>query len=613
MGIATFNQRNIRPPKELDIRIFTIIRGVIISTYLFSVGRKNIIHQLKSEIKSLDSFEPEELTEREFNSEFNMLIFGKNTTLTVQKEENHFFRGLMINHETRDVVLGQDGFTLWKAKNDISDYRMFEGGFVSIEWSEKDIRIQHDCFGLYPIFRYSDSEICIVSDSLFLITRTMKMIGKGVRINPKTNLTRSWTYGLACSIMTKETIVQNIIYVPPCAMLNISTVGTEIICSEKQLNVKKVFALEDEHYMKDLIEAKNEIVSLFTTIIESTDLEFKLGLSGGLDSRILLALLLQLSNGLEKAHINSNTHVSRKEDYRVAKSLSEQFDFKINQESPSHGTKPMRVENPYGNFVLFNLGIFDMTYLYRSYWDTSSMIEIGGHGAEISKGTFSDIRLTRKIPIWRPDKKIALYNDLRSALKPFGIKISQRNSTQWHHLLYKSAIQNGRYLERTQISLRPLMNRRLAALGLNNKTKKNLVLRDLLILLSPELASHPFDCNSKNIDSDYIEKIHAESKQFDAVSNKKNRVYGDPKGMKNGFLISFISLTKDYKLDGVDKKKSLLDLMENIWKRLRDEKLKRVYSGAYNLAKERLSNQSSYLPSAGSPASKIIALGILFE
>ena len=63
-----------------------------------------------------------------------------------------------------------------------------------------------------------------------------------------------------------------------------------------------------------------------------------------------------------------------------------------------------------------------MTYLYRSFWETPSTIEIGGHGAEIAKGTFSNVKLSRKISIWRPDKKIALRKELRESLKPFGIR-----------------------------------------------------------------------------------------------------------------------------------------------------------------------------------------------
>lgn len=573
----------------------------------------NIIRKLKSKIAKLESFDSAELTERKFNDHFDMLIFGKSPESSLQEEHSHFFRGMMVDPGNRSVVLGQDGFTLWKVKNKIGDYRLFEGGFVSIEWSGKSIQIQHDCFGLYPIFRYSDDEICIVSDSLFLISRTMKMIGKDVKLNNKANLTRAWTYGLACSIMTKQSIIQNVIYVPPCAMLKITTIGTKVICSEEQLNVKKAFTLEEKPYMENLVEAKDEIVSLVNAITKTTNLGYKLGLSGGLDSRIILALLFQISDGLEKAYINSNTHPSRNLDYQIVKSLCEKFNFDINHEIPSQGRTSMRVQNPYGNFILFNLGVFDMTYLYRSYWDTPSLIEIGGHGAEISKGTFSNIKLTSKMPIWRPDKKMALYKHLGESLKPFGIRVNERNSTQWHHLLYKSAIQNGRYLERTQLSLRPLMNRKLASLGLNNQEKENTILKDLLILLSPKLAAHPFDESSKNIDQDYISEIVNESKKYTVISNKETSVYGDSDRMKNGLLNSFTSMTEKYHLDDVEKKKSILDLMEDTWANIKDKKVKRTYSKAYEMAKIRLMDEASYLPSAGSPASKIIALGILFE
>lgn len=588
-------------------------RGVVISTYFFSVGVKDIIFRLKSECTKLESFDADELTEIEYNDEFDILLFGKGCISSVKKEQNHFFRGMLVNHETSEIVLGQDGFSLWNKKNPTHEYRMFEGGFISIEWFRDCIKIQHDCFGLYPIFTYSDNEICIVSDSLFLISRAMKMIGKKVLLNSDVHTTRSWTYGLACSIMTKETIIQNVSYIPPCSNLIITTEKTDLICSENQLDVKNVFSTENMSYMETLIQAKEEMVALTTTVHQHTNAVFKLGLSGGLDSRIILALLFKLSSGLDKVYINSNIHPSRKEDYTIAKSLSETFNFKINQELPSNGQKPIRVKNPYGNFLLFNLGIFDMTYLYRSFWETPSTIEIGGHGAEIAKGTFSNVKLIRKISIWRPDKKIALRKELRRSLKPFGIRLGEKKSTQWHHLLYKSAIQNGRYLERTQLSLRPLMNRKLCALGLNTKHSEHSILKDLLILLSPELASQPFDELSKNIDEIQIKKILDESKKYNHIPKEQYTTYGKSELMKNGGINSFDSLTQLHTLDATDKKKALLDLMEDTWLKLTDKKVKRIYSKAYEMAKVRLENEASYLPSAGSPASKIIALGILFE
>tara|TARA_B100001564_G_C20638569_1_gene670931 strand:+ start:217 stop:1842 length:1626 start_codon:yes stop_codon:yes gene_type:complete len=541
-----------------------------------------------------------------------MILLGKNIYPPQSEEKISFFRGVLVDHEKRDIVLGQNGFSEWNKKQKIKDYRTFEGGFVSIESFQEHVRIQHDCFGLYPVFFYSDSQISIVSDSLFLISRVMKIAGRTVSINKESHLTRAWTYGLACSIMTKETIIQNVFYLPPCSSLTISTKDSTLYCLEEQLDVEQVFASEN-NYIEDLILAKNEILALVNTVRESTKLPLKLGLSGGLDSRIILALLMGHSSGLEKVHINSNIHQTRKDDYEIAQSLSKKFDFEINQEIPLGKGKPERVQNPFGNFVLFNLGVFDMTYLYRSYLDTPSLIEIGGHGAEISKGTFSTTKLTRKMPLWRPDKKIALYKDLRKSLRHFGVKMNQKNSTQWHHLLYKSAIQNGRYLERTQLSLRPLMNRRLAALGLNNKHAENTVLKDLLILLSPELAMQPFDDESKNIDEIYIESILSESKKYDPISMQKYTSHGEVTMMKNGLLSSFTSLAQQYNLDNTANKKTLLRLLEDTWSNSIDGKLKRVYMDAYKLAKKRLNDEATYLPSAGSPASKIIALGILFD
>lgn len=574
---------------------------------------KDKIHKLKSGFTKLESFNSDEFEEHEYNDEFEILIFGKKSKVEKKQTNQHFFRGMLLNHQDREIVLGQDGFTSWKEKNKTRDYRMFEGGFVSIEWSKKIITVQHDCFGIYPIFCYNDPEICIISDSLFMISRAMKMSGITLRLNQNVNLTRSWTYGLACSIMTKETIIRDVLYIPPCANLKITTDKGKLSCWEEQLDITKVFHPEKKSYIETLVEVKNEMVSIINTARTHTHLGFKFGLSGGLDSRVILALLSQPSNNLEQVYINSNTHSSRGADYAIAKSLSEKFEFKINQEIPSNGKKSIRVNNPYGNFLLFNLGVFDMTYLYRSYWETPSTIEIGGHGAEIAKGTFSKIRLIRKMSIWRPDKKISLYREIRRSLKPFGIRMYEKKSTQWHHLLYKSAIQNGRYLERTQLSLRPLMNRKLAALGLNHKYSENKVLKDLLILLSPELASHPFDQSSKNIDESYIKDISDKSEKYRSKSTKKYSCYGDSELMKNGAIQSFSSLTENYTLDEKDKKKSLLDLMENTWVKLNDKKLKRIYSKAYSMAKTRLNDDESYLPSAGSPASKIIALGILFE
>ena len=584
-----------------------------IPTFFCAVGTKGRIEQLENATTELESFESKEYKRHSINQTFDILTFGKQNQLDGPGKSNHFFQGMMVDHQSKSIILETDGFSSWKEKYESRDYSQYEGGFLSIEWSSQTVEIQHDCFGLYPVFYYQNNDIFIASDSLFVISRTMKMLGFDVSLNKKSILTRSWTHGLACSLMTKETMITGVTYLLPCSRLRIYTDKNSIQMREYNLDVKKIFHRPNKPYLHALMAAKSEILSVVHSLSKGTKLGYKLGLSGGLDSRIILALILQTEKLKEKTYINSNTHISRLGDYEIVKSLSDEFNFEFNGEIPPTENQPVRVNNPFGNYIMFNLGTFDMTYLYRSYWEKPNLIEIGGHGAEIAKGTFAGTKLVRKIPIWRPFLRIKLFFELKKSLHYHSIKMNRENTIQWHHMLYKSAIQNGRYLERTQISLRPLMNRRLAAIGLHNKKNHKEILKDLLILLSPKLASHPFDKENKNIHQSYIDLVQQEIENIERESIQEYQIYGDQENIKNGLLNSFNSLTTKYTLQYADKKNSLLKLMEQVWDNLQDKEVKNAYLGAYRLAKRRLNDENSYLPSAGTPASKIIALGVLFE
>jgi hypothetical protein len=518
----------------------------------------------------------------------------------------------MIDHQSKSIVLGTDGFSAWREDNEHREHSTSEGGFLSIEWSKEIVKIKHDCFGLYPVFYYADHSICIISDSLFVITRAMKMIGLDVALNRESTLTRSWTHGLACSLMTKETLVKGVMYLQPCSHLTIKTDGESIQMKEEYEDLTKIFHHSGKSYIGSLVAAKNEITSVVNSLQKNTLFRYRLGLSGGLDSRIILALILQNEGALKNTYINSNTHESRALDFNVVKSLSREFKFEFNNKIEHSENRAIRVTNPFANYIKFSLGTFDMTYLYRSYWETPYLIEIGGHGAEIAKGTFSNFKLIRKISIWKPIKKFKMYVEVRKALRYHGIKMNQKNSIQWHHFLYKSAIQNGRYLERTQISLRPLMNKKLVSIGLQNQNGRR-VLKDLLILLSPKLAARPFDIAEKNIQQSYIDSVLNDAHAIETNENTEYDVIGSPDSIKNGLLTSFDSLTEAYTLDYENKKQSLLQLMERIWHGIQDNDLKKIYLDAYELAQKRLNDDASYFPSAGAPASKIIALGILFD
>ena len=88
----------------------------------------------------------------------------------------------------------------------------------------------------------------------------------------------------------------------------------------------------------------------------------------------------------------TNNHATRSEDYRVVESLSKQFGFEFNNRGLSSDGREMVSQNTlqakFAMWRLSNMGIFDMMYFNGDYPLNASVVRLGGHGAEIVKGTF---------------------------------------------------------------------------------------------------------------------------------------------------------------------------------------------------------------------------------
>jgi hypothetical protein len=154
------------------------------------------------------------------------------------------------------------------------------------------------------------------------------------------------------------------------------------------------------------------------------------------------------------------------------------------------------------------------------------------------------------------------------------------------------------------------MNKRLCSLGLHIPLgEPNTILQDMLIIIDPILAEIPFDKVEKNISKTAINKIILELEKIDEIKNiKPYTIRGSILDMKNGVLESFNTFGEEFEYDSGDIKLCLKNKMEQIWNQLDSMSLKKQYSDAHNLALERLTDENSYPPSAGTPAAKIFSL-----
>ena len=545
---------------------------------------------------------------------------GKNVSDDLSNPETtEFFSGWMNDHQNSCIYLGQKGFRMGVKRHQRNNLNLKEGAFIHSSWNRKEFTLQHDCFGLYPILYFQERDVFVASDSLLCLTKIRTILNLENKVEEKVHASRSWKHGLAKCLMSNSTVVKGIEYLPPASSITVRQIGAD---QQFRLEVKKqipkmphVFASKSKSYHEVLEQSFREIVGTILAIQSVQGINIELGLSGGLDSRVLLAALRYDSPLAANIFIRTNTHSSRSKDLDIVTRMSRKMNFRLNENSQkdlhkANVPRRIKISNPFGNWALTNLGIFDMMYMYADYWEHPYNIQLGGHGAEIVKGTFAKMSFFKIAFRYRtPIRYLLLRRELKRALRSIGVPFRSKNKLQWHHLCYKSAIQNGRSLSQSLLALRPFMNMTMCSYGLKNP--KNKLLQDLLILLDSELAVFPFDEESKNMSSEYVEARKQQLSPIDVSdASTPYRVYGGVENIQNGLLSSLLEFGKEFQLGSKSTRESLLKNIENVWACIESPYERTLYEDVFTMAQQELSKQDAYIPSAGSNASKIFALDL---
>jgi len=616
----------------------------MMSNYLFAMGLTSIIEDIQAFLPIVS----DECTIGKHSESISYLIVERKqgnqekSIHCVDNElggkENFFFKGWINDHDKKSISLGAKGFREYcishEGKTLTSSPLDVEGSFVLAAWDEEKLLIQNDLFSLFPVVYFSTPNLVVASDSLFVLSKIRKSLGLPCTLNKNVVYSRAWTHGLACAVMSDETMVKGI---------NLLTPGSHISVDLKQLdskrfmmlrpsavktiqrNVKSLFTHGNLSYEEALIEGVRQLNGSFSAIMQLDGVRVKFGLSGGLDSRLLLALLLKNPKWMNRVEITSSTHPSRSKDLEIVTELAQKFNFEFNNSNQSFdrkeetGISPIRVTNSFGLWVLASMGLFDMMYLYRSYWPSPVVIEMGGHGAEIIKGTFSETQLSTILYRKPRNRYKAISKEIRTALEKLGINSDEESLLQWHHLCFKSTIQNGRFVDRTNLALRPFLNRLLYSLTRSeiNPFRQYIdgeptLLHDIIIMLNSELTAHPFENSKYNITKEYIDgRLEKLGQQNDINEMEPYQVHGSVMDILNGPPETFMAMVSDYNFQGQNQKKATLELLEKQWSNIVGTNLGKIFQSAYDLARTRLEDPDFYPSSAGTPAAKILSFSLL--
>ena len=537
------------------------------------------------------------------------------------------FKGYAINHEQKYIVYsGNNEKCIPEIKQSLP------GFYIRIQHKENNVFIGNDFFALFPMIYFKSEGVVAVSDSVFLLTELRRYLGIPNRIHTEAALARSWIHSMASQVLSPQTVIDGIFFCPPGTTLILSYIHNHVDINLDVVPAKQYFSCDITDYRETLHEAAKQVCSVISGLITIPESVVSLGLSGGLDSRTCLAAVQ--NQGIQD-YISFNTNTNLEKDYALVDLMSKLFNFKLN-DNRNKGLKYINRKRALQSWIISNAGIYNILLSPTSEISETSKIYINmyGGGGELYRGNFgwrkisqvcpeklgcatgidSEIidrymlnrKFLQKIPALRKyiDEKIerevssAAYNQTTQGLKFCGIDSECRMASEWYYLLYRNPIHFGRSSMNCLVHIPPIMQKNLVALSrspLNQypfpEKGKQSIGTDLLILLSPVLASLQFDESYKNLDPVYIQERATYLGQ--AEKSEGYSVRGNPRDVHSG--------TPDMILEMSNKQEWLVDMdVENIRKNalVGYEKLppdlKKIYSLHAYIAEHEHNNMTGY-------------------
>ncbi len=427
---------------------------------------------------------------------------------------DHLFLGTAFDHRARALVLGSAGFDDYRAAHDPSkpdDELDLDGVFLHAHWSSRSLVVERDPFGLYPVLWTASPDLVMISDSLLLLARLRRALGFATTADVDVVASRSVQNILAYQLASERTPVADIFSLPVGATLQVGSGSDDRPApSVDRACVADLFVPDSDSYTTLLRQGAHEVSAVVQSIVGIPGPPATLSLSGGLDSRILLAVLVRDPALLAETRVTTSTIARRADDRSVTESLGARYGFAVNPPS-DHPVVQRASTGPVGQWALGSLGVYDYLYLRRSLPEPG-VVALGGQGSEIMKGSLGWTSIAKLRIEGRRKPVQTLRRIAREGLESIGIEPDHPLGVEWHNVGYRNPIHTGQLVPRAQpLHFRPLMQRSLAlaARAPDNpqprpRPKGSSVITDLLALLGPELCSLPFAEGRSPLDSSVV-------------------------------------------------------------------------------------------------------------
>ena len=148
-----------------------------LSNYLIAVGSFSKIRELESVF--LRESTEHEITVRVLSESHSIMIIENTNSSSDKERSNHFFKGWFSDPKSESVVVGHEGFSNWfqvYGTQTLGLQSTFQGSYVCSIWDEKRLQLENDLFSMFPVIYFSEPDIFIASDSLYVLTHCRRSV-----------------------------------------------------------------------------------------------------------------------------------------------------------------------------------------------------------------------------------------------------------------------------------------------------------------------------------------------------------------------------------------------------------------------------------------------------
>ncbi len=528
---------------------------------------------------------------------------------------DEYMRGTLVSEEPPALVFGIDGWLASKAHISPDEAG---GEFLHAAWTDSELSITRDVFGNARLMYFSGCGVAAASDSLLVLLDLQLHLGMRVALDEQVLLARAALNGVAGQQTSSRTVVDSVRFLP--AGFGLRSHRRDWIVVGRSMG-ERVDA-RGESDMENLRGGARRVAEVVAALACVPHWIPVLSLSGGYDSRLVLAGVVSSGAAAEfrASTIYNGSEWSR--DYEVGKALGRHFGVRV-ADGVADQNGPDRAPSQMELWASSIFGVYDGFGPRLTYQRVARRFGVTGIGAEIHKGNWGWRDASALLDFAAPSGVVrhALAQELELGLREAGADPGVRNASELYYLAFRNGLHGASaHLSLHMTNVAPVMQFSLAraahrrvhddegALGFSGSASG---IRDMTAILSPEVCSFEYDDPRRNIS--YSEALERQRVLGGGLGRiEPARIFGDPLAVPAGASGFSFSVARNRGLVGELRADEIVSFGIEVAGRFQSSELRTTYLALGENARWRLGRYDGDLRRSGVSPARMLTLRVLF-